>query len=92
MREPGVEALDFGNHKTPPVRPVRRARLRPLGLDRGRLLGRRLVRDLETVVDALGLDRFALLGIPQGGAVAAAYAARHPERVSHLILYGAYAR
>ena len=50
------------------------------------------VRDLETVVDALGLDRFDLLGISQGGAVAAAYAARHPERVRRLILYGAYAR
>lgn len=50
------------------------------------------VRDQETVVDALGMKRFALLGISQGGAVAAAYAARHPERVSHLILHGAYAR
>jgi len=48
------------------------------------------VRDQETVVDTLGLDRFALLGISQGGAVAIAYAARHPERVSHLILCGAY--
>jgi len=50
------------------------------------------VRDQETVVDALGLERFALMGISQGGAVAAAYAARHPERVSHLVLCGAYAR
>ncbi|HVH29335.1 MAG TPA: alpha/beta fold hydrolase [Vicinamibacterales bacterium] len=50
------------------------------------------VRDQEAVVDALSLDRFALLGISQGGAVAAAYAARHPERVSHLVLCGAYAR
>jgi pimeloyl-ACP methyl ester carboxylesterase len=50
------------------------------------------VQDLETVVDALGIDRFDLLGISQGGAVAATYAARHPERVSHLILNGAYAR
>ena len=50
------------------------------------------VTDLETVVDALGLPRFALLGVSQGGAVALAYAARHPERVSHLVLYGAYAR
>ena len=40
----------------------------------------------------LGLERFALLGISQGGAVAAAYAARHPERVSHLVLCGAYTR
>jgi pimeloyl-ACP methyl ester carboxylesterase/DNA-binding winged helix-turn-helix (wHTH) protein len=50
------------------------------------------VRDLETVVDALGVHRFALLGISQGGAVAAAYAARHPDRVTHLVLFGAYAR
>jgi pimeloyl-ACP methyl ester carboxylesterase len=50
------------------------------------------VRDLETVVAALGVERFDLLGISQGGAVAAAYAARHPERVRRLVLYGAYAR
>jgi len=49
------------------------------------------VSDLETVVDAAGLSRFALLGISQGCAVSIAYAARHPERVSHLILYGGYA-
>jgi class 3 adenylate cyclase len=42
--------------------------------------------DLETIVDAVGVDRFPLLGISQGGAVAVAYAVRHPERVSHLIL------
>jgi pimeloyl-ACP methyl ester carboxylesterase/DNA-binding CsgD family transcriptional regulator len=50
------------------------------------------VADLEAVVDAAGLDRFPLLGISQGGAVAVAYAVRHPERVTHLVLYGAYAR
>lgn len=49
------------------------------------------VRDLETVVDAAGLDRFPLLGISRGGSIAIAYAARHPERVSHLVLYGAFA-
>jgi pimeloyl-ACP methyl ester carboxylesterase/DNA-binding SARP family transcriptional activator len=49
------------------------------------------VSDLETVVDAAGLDRFALLGISQGCAISIAYAALHPERVSHLILYGGYA-
>ncbi len=49
------------------------------------------VRDLETVVDAAGLDRFALLGISQGCPVCIAYAVRHPERVSHLVLYGGYA-
>ncbi|MEX0801229.1 MAG: alpha/beta fold hydrolase [Dehalococcoidia bacterium] len=48
------------------------------------------VSDLETVVDATGLERFALLGISQGGPVAVAYAVRHPERVSHLLLYGSY--
>lgn len=50
------------------------------------------VRDLESVVDAAGLKRFALLGISQGCAVSIAYAVRHPERVSHLVLYGGYAR
>lgn len=50
------------------------------------------VRDLESVVDAAGLERFALLGISQGGAIATAYAVRHPERVSHLVLYGAFPR
>ena len=48
------------------------------------------VQDLEAVADAVGLDRFPLLGISQGGAVAATYAARHPERVSHLVLYGSF--
>jgi pimeloyl-ACP methyl ester carboxylesterase len=50
------------------------------------------VEDLEMVVDTLGLDRFPLVGLSQGGAVAIAYAVRHPERVSHLVLVGAYAR
>ena len=49
------------------------------------------VRDLETVVDAAGIDRFPLLGISQGCAISIAYAVRHPERVSHLILYGGFA-
>jgi pimeloyl-ACP methyl ester carboxylesterase/DNA-binding winged helix-turn-helix (wHTH) protein len=51
-----------------------------------------MLGDLESVVEAAGAERFALLGISQGGAVAAAYAARHRDRVSHLVLYGAYAR
>jgi pimeloyl-ACP methyl ester carboxylesterase/DNA-binding CsgD family transcriptional regulator len=51
-----------------------------------------LVSDLEAVVQAAGLKRFVLLGCCQGSPVAIAYAARHPERVSHLVLYGAYAR
>lgn len=50
------------------------------------------VDDLDTVVEAVGLDRFPLLGVSQGGAVAVAYAVRRPERVSRLILAGAYAR
>jgi len=50
------------------------------------------ISDLETVVDAAGLQRFPLLGISQGGAVSVAYAARHPERVSHLVIYGSYAQ
>ena len=49
------------------------------------------VTDLETIVDAVGVERFPLLGISQGGAVAVTYAVRHPERVSHLILCGAFA-
>ncbi|MEL7445336.1 MAG: alpha/beta fold hydrolase [Pseudomonadota bacterium] len=48
------------------------------------------VEDLEQVVDAAGLDRFPLLGISQGAAVSIKYAAKHPERVSKLILFGAY--
>jgi pimeloyl-ACP methyl ester carboxylesterase/DNA-binding CsgD family transcriptional regulator len=52
----------------------------------------RSVADLETVVGAAGADRFTLLGISQGAAVAIAYAVRHPDRVSRLVLYGGYAR
>jgi pimeloyl-ACP methyl ester carboxylesterase/DNA-binding CsgD family transcriptional regulator len=48
------------------------------------------VEDLEAVTDAARLDRFALLGMSQGAAVAIAYAVRHPERVSHLVLFGGY--
>jgi pimeloyl-ACP methyl ester carboxylesterase/DNA-binding CsgD family transcriptional regulator len=50
------------------------------------------VRDLEAVVEAVGLRRFPLFAMSQAGPVAVAYAARHPERVSRLILLGAYAR
>jgi len=50
------------------------------------------VHDLETVIEAAGLEKCALMGHSQGGAVAIAYAIRHPERVSHLILCGGYAR
>jgi len=50
------------------------------------------VADLETVVDAADLDRFPLLGLSQGGPVAITYAARHPERVTALVLYGTFAQ
>ena len=50
------------------------------------------VNDLEAVVAASGLSRFPLLGISQGCRVAIAYAVKHPEQVSHLILYGGSAR
>jgi pimeloyl-ACP methyl ester carboxylesterase/DNA-binding CsgD family transcriptional regulator len=50
------------------------------------------VDDLTAVVDSLQLRRFPLIGMSQGGAVAIAYAIRHPEKVSHLVLMGAYAR
>ena len=50
------------------------------------------VGDLGAVVDAAGLERFALLGLSGGGATAIEYAVRNPERVSHLVLYGSYVR
>ena len=50
------------------------------------------VADLEAVVDAVGLDRFALLGVSQGAGIAVSYAVRHPERVTDLVLYGGFAR
>ena len=49
------------------------------------------VNDLEAVADAAGVERFPLLGISQGCAISVAYAVRHPERVSHLVLYGGFA-
>jgi len=50
------------------------------------------LRDFETVIDHLKLKRLALLGIGFGGPVAIAYAAKHPRRISRLILYGTCAR
>ena len=50
------------------------------------------VEDLEAVMDAMPLERVPLLGISVGAAVAIAYAVRHPERVSQLVLYGGFAR
>jgi pimeloyl-ACP methyl ester carboxylesterase len=46
--------------------------------------------DLESLVDELDAEKVALLGISSGGPLAVAYAARHPRRTSHLVLYGAY--
>jgi pimeloyl-ACP methyl ester carboxylesterase/DNA-binding CsgD family transcriptional regulator len=50
------------------------------------------LHDLEVVVNACGLERFALTGMSQGGPIAVEYAARFPERVTHLVLYGTYLR
>jgi pimeloyl-ACP methyl ester carboxylesterase/DNA-binding CsgD family transcriptional regulator len=49
------------------------------------------IGDLEAVADHAGLDRFALMGMAQGGPPAISYATRHPERVSRLLFYGSYA-
>ncbi|MEE8045313.1 MAG: alpha/beta fold hydrolase [Dehalococcoidia bacterium] len=50
------------------------------------------VSDLGVVADHVGLERFALLGISQGGAIAASYTVHNPGRVSRMVLYGAYGR
>jgi len=50
------------------------------------------VADLEAVIDAAGFESFALLGMSQGGPVAIAYAAKHAERVTQLVLFATYAR
>ena len=50
------------------------------------------VRDFEAVIDAAGMERFALFGASQGASIAIEYAVRHPERVTHLVLLGGYAR
>jgi len=49
-------------------------------------------RDLDAVLTAVGAENAALLGISEGGWTAAMYAVQHPERITHLILYGAYCR
>jgi pimeloyl-ACP methyl ester carboxylesterase len=48
-------------------------------------------RSFETVVNAAGIERFPLFGVSQGCAISIAYAVRHPERLSHLILSGGFA-
>jgi pimeloyl-ACP methyl ester carboxylesterase len=48
------------------------------------------IEELEAVVEAVGEPKVALLGVRGGAPVAIAYAARHPERVSHLVLFGGY--
>jgi DNA-binding winged helix-turn-helix (wHTH) protein len=52
----------------------------------------RSLSDFEELIEAVGLDEFSLLGTCQGGAICAAYAAKHPKRVKRLILVGAFAR
>jgi pimeloyl-ACP methyl ester carboxylesterase/DNA-binding CsgD family transcriptional regulator len=52
----------------------------------------KLVEDLEAVVEAAGLKRFVLFGNAGGGAIVMTYAVRHPEQVSHLVLYGCFTR
>ena len=48
--------------------------------------------DLDAAIDAVGLERYALMGVSQGAPIALVHAARHPERVTKLVLHGAYAR
>ena len=52
----------------------------------------RSLADFEELISTIGWDKFALVGSCQGGAIGTAYAARHPERVTKLILVGAFAR
>jgi pimeloyl-ACP methyl ester carboxylesterase/DNA-binding CsgD family transcriptional regulator len=51
-----------------------------------------MMSDLEMVIDATGLERVPLLCISQGAVLGVAYAVKHPERVSHLLIHGGYAR
>ncbi len=60
--------------------------------DTGSLSFETWVRDLECVIEAADVGRFALVGTCWGGPVAIEYAARHPERVTRLVLYGTYAQ
>jgi pimeloyl-ACP methyl ester carboxylesterase len=58
----------------------------------GRIGFEEFVSDLATIMDAAQIERAPIVGLSQGAAVAAAYAARHPERVSALVLFGGCAR
>lgn len=51
-----------------------------------------MLADLEMVVDSTGLERVPPICISQGAALGIAYAAKHSERVSHLLIHGGYAR
>ena len=52
----------------------------------------RSLADFEELIATVGFDKFALVGSCQGGPIGAAYAARHPERITKLVLVGAFAR
>jgi pimeloyl-ACP methyl ester carboxylesterase/DNA-binding CsgD family transcriptional regulator len=52
----------------------------------------KFVEDLEAVIEAAGLDQFVLFGTVNGSAISVTYAVRHPDRVSHLVLYAGYVR
>jgi pimeloyl-ACP methyl ester carboxylesterase len=51
-----------------------------------------MIEDMEAVVAAAGLERFALFGISQGAAFSVRYAVKHPDKVSCLILFNGYTR
>ena len=48
------------------------------------------LEDLEAVIEASGIERFALMGMSEGGSTAIKYAAKYPDRVSHLVLWGTF--
>lgn len=48
--------------------------------------------DVRAVMDAAGSENAALVGISEGGALAALFAATYPQRCQRLVLYGAFAR
>jgi pimeloyl-ACP methyl ester carboxylesterase len=48
------------------------------------------LEDLEAVIEAAGIERFALMGLSEGGSTALRYAAKYPDRVSHLVIWGSF--